>query len=259
MHMHMHAPCLQCRLLVRKRSEPAASGRGPPDGETWRLVATPEELQALIASLRPAGEREHGLERALVDVAPKVVPLPPPPLPAPPIPLPAPPYLIPLPCLPTLSPSPASPLARRRLLATHPTGLATPSLPPYLRAQVTAAMLAVAAGASETEAEAGGAAGKGGGAADGARSTSAGEGEGSEEEGEADEAAADDSVAEGEGRLLYTFVGWESFAQRTLAASLSKERLEAHRLSSLALVGCTAEQVPLVHMHMHMLHAHAHG
>ena len=64
----------QARLLVRIRKPAGKTARGRPleDMEEWRLVGSAEELQALIESLRPAGEREHKLARALLETAPHI-------------------------------------------------------------------------------------------------------------------------------------------------------------------------------------------
>ena len=47
-------------------------GKRVDDPEEWLVLTMPSELQALVESLRPAGEREHYLDKALRGVMPRV-------------------------------------------------------------------------------------------------------------------------------------------------------------------------------------------
>ena len=59
--------CDLARLLIRKPAR-----RGSEEVEEWRCIERPEEVQQLLSSLRPMGERENQLQKALMEVVPRM-------------------------------------------------------------------------------------------------------------------------------------------------------------------------------------------
>jgi len=195
-------PSDQARLLVRIR-KPVVLRQGRPfeEAEAWRLIGTEEALQSLMKSLRPAGEREHHLEKALLELAPMIRE-----------------------AMAVVAQAAADKTAEKAAIA-QVAEAAEVAAAAAAAAAVAAAKKAVKSAKDEV--------GRGE------------EGEEDEEDAEDEDDAEDDAKAKDAEPAAnrWTYAGRQSYAQRMLNVSWSKERREQHRRQSLEAIGRSSDEI----------------